>query len=281
MVAYCDVILDTTTESVRSGESAVANLFSDILRRHGEVDIALLHGGFFRSNSVHPTGLLSLAALQDMMPFDDFAVTLELTGAQIQAALENGVSRVSAYDGRFLHPSGLTYFFNPDDKVGHRVSNIQVSRTTEGDELPSFEPILYDSVYTCIVPSFIADGGDGFNFLKSVSRRVPPGSCRKVKHIILEHLQQRIKPVGSSAELTMSDFESIDNKLEERIVRVHSSHTFDEASIGDDGSVQTSTAICQEEECEQSMAGEASADPDINDAEKALPEQSGSPGGDQ
>ncbi|CAM9311682.1 unnamed protein product, partial [Ectocarpus fasciculatus] len=166
MIAYCDVVLDTTSESVRSAESAVANLFTDILRRHGEVDIALLHGGFLRSNAVHPTGLLSLAALQEMLPFDDLAVTVELTGAQIQAALENGVSRVSANDGRFLHPSGLTYFFNPDDKVGHRVSNIQISRNADGDELPSFEPIQHGTVYTCLIPSFIADGGDGFKFLK-------------------------------------------------------------------------------------------------------------------
>lgn len=281
MIAYCDVVLDTTSESVRSAESAVANLFTDILRRHGEVDIALLHGGFLRSNAVHPTGLLSLAALQEMLPFDDLAVTVELTGAQIQAALENGVSRVSANDGRFLHPSGLTYFFNPDDKVGHRVSNIQISRNADGDELPSFEPIQHGTVYTCLIPSFIADGGDGFKFLKSVSKKVPLCSCRKIKHIILESLQQRIKPVGSSAELTMSDFESIDNKVEERIVRVQSSHTYEEASIGDDGSVQTSTAICQEEDCEQSVVGEASVAPDAIDTGKEIQEENNeSQGGD-
>lgn len=123
MIAYCDVVLD---ESMRTGENALGNLFADIIRSHTEADIAFLHGGFVRSNSVQPTGFLSMHSLQKFLEFDDLAVTVELTVEQIHQALENGVSRVQSNDGRFLHPSGLTYYFNSDDAVGYRVSNIQV-----------------------------------------------------------------------------------------------------------------------------------------------------------
>ena len=104
----------------------MANFITDILRHHAEADIAFIHGGFLRSNSVQPTGFLTLNTLQKILEFDDVAVTMDLTGAQIHQLLENGVSRVEANDGRFLHVSGLSYFFNAEDPVGYRVSNIKV-----------------------------------------------------------------------------------------------------------------------------------------------------------
>lgn len=265
MIAYCDVVLDCTAESLRTGESGVANLFADILRKHGEANVALIHGGFIRSNSIQPTGFMALSTLQNILAFDDVAVTLDLTGAQIKKALENGVSRVASNDGRFLHASGLSYYFNPDDAVGYRVSNVQILRNVEGG-VPVFESLHPDAVYSCVLPSYIANGGDGFSFLSAVPWKDPKCSCRMIKHIILESLQRRIKPVNAQADLTITDFDSIDNKPEDRIVRVRSTQAMfeegDDESLGDEGTVQTSTAICDDDDGGNSIVGESSVVPD-------------------
>ena len=266
MILYSDVVLDATFESLRSGENVLGNLFADILREYGETDISLLHGGFVRTNCVQPTGFMSLNLLQKMLEFDDLAVTVELTGAQVLKALENGVSRVESNDGRFLHPSGLTYYFNCDDSKGYRISNVLIKKFNEDKTKSTFEDVQPDKVYSCILPSYIANGGDGFTFLKALPWKVPAYACRRIKFIILEYFQNRIKPVTAQAELMAEDFESIDNKVDQRIVRVHSVPAAiadgDDVSFADDGSVQTSTAICQEDDGGASVLGESSVTAD-------------------
>ena len=267
MIAYCDVVLDTTCESMRSGENALGNLFADVMRQYAETDIALLHGGYVRSNSVHSPGFVTLNTIQKFLEFEDLAVVVELTGEQIHQALENGVSRVQSNDGRFLHPSGLTYYFNSDDAAGYRVSNIQIKRNIEGEIMPVLETVRPDATYTCVLPSYIAKGGDGFSVFKSIPWKLPASACRKIKFIILDYLQSRIQSVMAQADLTMEDFNSIDNKVEDRIVRVRS-HTGayedegrDDGSVGgdDDGTVQTSTAVCQDDDGDDSVVGESVA----------------------
>lgn len=75
----------------------------------------------------------------------------------------------------------------------------------------------------------------------------------------------KLLPFTAQADLTMEDFESIDTKVEDRIVRVHShpgayDHT-DEGSLGDEGSVETSTAICMDDDGGNSVVGADSVAP--------------------
>lgn len=94
-------------------------------------DVALLNSGTLRSDRVHPKGQLCMGVrhagranhapticnrfLQDLfaiLPMIDGTVVIEATGAQILAALENGVSKWPALEGRFPQVAGS------DDRYG-------------------------------------------------------------------------------------------------------------------------------------------------------------------
>jgi 2',3'-cyclic-nucleotide 2'-phosphodiesterase (5'-nucleotidase family) len=60
------------------------------------------------------------------LPFGNKTVKLRLTGADIRAALENGVSQVDIGAGRFPQVSGLAFTYNPGRPPGARILSVAV-----------------------------------------------------------------------------------------------------------------------------------------------------------
>ena len=56
-----------------------------------------------------------------IFPMVDPLVVLEVTGRQLVAALENGVSQYPKHEGRFPQVSGISFSFDPIQPVGGRV----------------------------------------------------------------------------------------------------------------------------------------------------------------
>ena len=59
--------------------------------------------------------------LKAILPMIDLLTLLEVTGAQLLAALENGVSQYPKHEGRFPQVSGLVFSFDPSQPSGLRV----------------------------------------------------------------------------------------------------------------------------------------------------------------
>ena len=101
------VELDSRRSVVRSRESGIANLFADAMRTATGADAALTNGGGIRADKVYPPGsVLMRRDIQSELPFGNKTILLEVTGADLLAALENGVSGVEKGAGRFPHVSG-------------------------------------------------------------------------------------------------------------------------------------------------------------------------------
>lgn len=64
---------------------------------------------------------LNVQDLMAILPMADPLVVLELTGEQLLAALENGVSQYPKQEGRFPQVSGLSFSFNPQQPSRSRV----------------------------------------------------------------------------------------------------------------------------------------------------------------
>jgi len=96
-----DVDLDGRFEVVRKQESNLGNFFADIMLRSTEADVALLNSGTLRSDRVHPRGQFRMLDLMAILPMVDSLVVIVITGSQLVAALENGVSKYPALEGRF------------------------------------------------------------------------------------------------------------------------------------------------------------------------------------
>ena len=102
---------------------------------------------------------LVLGDIFAVLPFGNILNTRTVTGAQLWAALENGVSRIAAdgtgVDGRFPQISGFKFTFHYLNAVGSRVTSVQLS---DGTPIPNSA----SATYTMTLPNFVNLGGDGY-----------------------------------------------------------------------------------------------------------------------
>ena len=98
-ITLCD--LETRFDKIRNSEQNVGNFIADVIRLDTESDCALINTGTFRSNLLFPSGIMKMGDLRLILPYADLILQLELTGEQLLQALENGVSKYPALEGRF------------------------------------------------------------------------------------------------------------------------------------------------------------------------------------
>jgi len=163
----------------RSGESALGNLIADSMRLEYGTQLALTNGGGIRASlpsSYAPLapGLSRTTAPFDLvvgdiftiLPFGNSIVTRNVTGAQLWAALENGVSRVApnitgtacvGTDGRFPQISGFKFTYSCSAPAGARVTSVS---------FPDGTPIPPDgALYSFATNDFVNFGGDSYTML--------------------------------------------------------------------------------------------------------------------
>ncbi len=145
--------LDSRSATVRSGEAAIGNLIADAVRDSAGGDVAITNGGGIRANKQYPAGAkLTRRDILSELPFGNSTSLVEITGADIKAALENGVSQLEQRAGRFPQVSGLTFEVESKAPVGSRIANIKVNG----------EPIDTAKKYKVVTNNFMLAGGDGY-----------------------------------------------------------------------------------------------------------------------
>lgn len=101
LLGHIDVDLDGRFEVIRRQESNLGNFIADIMLMSTEADVAILNSGTLRSDRIHPHGEFKIRDLMSILPMIDSLVVIAITGTQLVAALENGVSKYPALEGRF------------------------------------------------------------------------------------------------------------------------------------------------------------------------------------
>jgi 5'-nucleotidase len=87
---------------------------------------------------------------------------MKLKGADVVAALENGVSKVEENQGRFPQvSSNLRYSWDPKKPAGSRIVSVEVKRNG------SFQPLDPNAVYNVATNDFMRRGGDGYTVFKT------------------------------------------------------------------------------------------------------------------
>lgn len=132
----------------RSGdEYALGNLIADAIRAQTGAQATLVNNGSVRRDL--PAGPVSWGVLFELQPFANALVRLEVTGAQLRAALENAVT-----NGRpDAHLSGMTVRYDSAAPAGQKVREIRLSSGQVVDD---------DDVVTMGLSEFIATGGDRY-----------------------------------------------------------------------------------------------------------------------
>ncbi|MGH9847851.1 MAG: 5'-nucleotidase C-terminal domain-containing protein, partial [Blastocatellia bacterium] len=122
-----------------------------------------------RANKIFPVGQLTKRDVLTILPFENPVTKIEITGAMLKAALENGVSQVveESESGRFPQVSGVQFEFDGRKPVGSRVVKVLVQG----------QPLNEKKIYTLASIGYIADGGDGYVMFKSARRLIAQESA--------------------------------------------------------------------------------------------------------
>jgi 2',3'-cyclic-nucleotide 2'-phosphodiesterase (5'-nucleotidase family) len=118
VIGTSEVDLNGIRNDVRSKETNEGNLIADSLLDQASAlapafgvaapDVALQNGGGIRNDSVIPAGPISELDTFDMLPFANFlSVVPNIPRTQFKEILENAVSRVEFFDGRFAQIAGF------------------------------------------------------------------------------------------------------------------------------------------------------------------------------
>ncbi|MEM8590872.1 MAG: 5'-nucleotidase, partial [Pseudomonadota bacterium] len=134
-------------------ENAFGNLVADSMREAVGADIGFTNGGGIRAGREYTPGtVIQRRDILEELPFGNRTVLLELSGADVLAALENGFSRIEDVAGRFPHVSGMTVEYAPSRAAGERVVSVMV-----GDQ-----PLDPSANYLLATNDYMAGGGDGY-----------------------------------------------------------------------------------------------------------------------
>lgn len=161
-VGVATATLDGSSARCRFAECTLGNLIGDAMLAAAsgtQARIAIQNGGGIRTSI--PAGPITLGQVLEVLPFSNTLATLRLTGADIVAALEHGVSRAedarNEGTGRFPQVAGLRFGFDPSKPVGSRIRAVEV-RTAAG----GFAPIDPTAIYPVATNDFLRKGGDGY-----------------------------------------------------------------------------------------------------------------------
>ncbi|WP_128895529.1 5'-nucleotidase C-terminal domain-containing protein [Longirhabdus pacifica] len=157
VVGHTTVALDGEREQVRAGETNLGNLIADAMIDLTGADVALTNGGGIRASIEE--GDVTKGDIINVLPFGNYVVTKMVSGADIKAALENGVSAYPETKGAFPHISGMTFTINTDMAAGERVEDLMVKG----------EPVDLEKEYVLATNDFLAAGGDEYTMFGSAA----------------------------------------------------------------------------------------------------------------
>jgi 5'-nucleotidase / UDP-sugar diphosphatase len=178
-IGTTEVPLDTRRTTVRAQESAFANLMADAIRAAVGADVALTNGGGIRADRTYEAGtLLTRRDIQSELPFGNKTILIEVSGADLRRALENGVSAVEEGGGRFPHVSGLAFSYDASKPAGERVTEVLVDG----------EPLDDDATLKLATNDFIGRGGDGYAVFIDQPRIIDANAASLMARQVIDYI---------------------------------------------------------------------------------------------
>ncbi len=201
VVGYTSVYLNGERNSVRTEETNLGNLSADANLAYAQnidssTTLSLKNGGGIRgpigacivppgstSDPVcgPPTGTPGISApgaisqydLEIAFRFNNSLSLVTVTGAELKALLENGVSSVENVSGKFPQVAGMTFSYDPSKPAGSRIAEIVVldsNGAAAGGEAVTVVSggLVTDTAanqsFRLVTLGFLAEGGDDYPF---------------------------------------------------------------------------------------------------------------------
>eukprot|EP00041_Stephanoeca_diplocostata_P032005 m.1012301 g.1012301 ORF g.1012301 m.1012301 type:complete len:965 (+) comp24066_c1_seq7:370-3264(+) len=159
VIGHTAVPLDARFAAIRTRETNVGNFVADCMRESCHADCALINSGTLRADCVFAPGPLTYRSITELVPMLDETCVVGLTGRQLIATLENGVSKYPKLEGRFPQVSGIWFEFDPRQPPGQRILHDSVR---VGDVQHQLDP---DREYHMATKAYLRFGKDGYDML--------------------------------------------------------------------------------------------------------------------
>jgi len=150
VVATSPLELTGEREVVRAGEAALGNLIAESMLYVSGADVALTNGGGIRATL--PAGEVTKGNVLEVLPFGNTVQVIEVTGADILAAVEHGIQDYPTTKGAFPHVAGMTVKFDATKEPLARVTELMIAG----------ELVNLTKTYTLVTSDYLASPGDGY-----------------------------------------------------------------------------------------------------------------------
>jgi len=183
------VPLDARRMTVRTKESNFGDLIADAMRAHTGADAAIANGGGIRTDSIYGPGKLTRKDILAVLPFGNSVISVKVSGCDLKAAIENGVSQVERVKGRFPQVSGITFTYNPKAEPGKRVVEIKVNG----------QPLDCNKTYVVAINDYMGHGGDGYTMFKNAPRVISERDADLLANVVIDYIKAH-SPVAPRVE---------------------------------------------------------------------------------
>lgn len=201
VIGSAAVPLDGERPNVRTRETNLGNLIADVMLKRTSTDggkIAIMNGGGIRTSI--KAGAVTVGNVLEVLPFGNTIALVDITGAQVITALENGVSQVtlsnpSGSAGRFPQVAGVRFQWTPNRPPGSRILNVWTPGVR--NNIPGYYPIDPAATYRVVTNNFMLTGGDGYSVFTQGKNGVDTG------YILADEVQNYIaanSPVNATVE---------------------------------------------------------------------------------
>ena len=149
--------IDGDRKNCRAKECSMGNLIAEAMldrTKDQGVTIAIQNGGGVRASI--DAGPVTMGEVLTVLPFQNTVATFQITGADLTAALENGLSQLEEGAGRFPQVAGMKYSFDPKKPAGSRVISVEVM---DNGQMVALDPA---KTYTVVTNNYVRGGGDGY-----------------------------------------------------------------------------------------------------------------------
>ncbi len=176
------------TQEANGSDSPLGNLIADgqkadpsVVQNGKAPVIALMNPGGIRADLVeNAAGDVTYGAAFTVQPFNNFVVSMDLTGAQIKALLNeqwNGANESTARSTRSSRCPGIQYTWDKtlaaQPNANALVGNVMVD--ADGNPDTPMVPLADGTTYRVVANSFLSDGGDNFATFKAGTNKLIGG----------------------------------------------------------------------------------------------------------
>ena len=182
---------ELTADNARFRDTALLDLVHRVQMDVGKADVSM--AAIFNVRARVPKGTVSVRDIAGLYIYENTLVVVEVTGAQLQAALEHSAKFFKAYepgrtpeqlvdqripDYNFDQAEGVTYDLDITRPVGERIRNLRFRG----------QPVTPTQTFRLATNNYRVNGGGGYTMFKDA--KVLVRSSQEIREMIIDWVEQ-------------------------------------------------------------------------------------------